>query len=200
MDLWSAFIQVMGFAGVLFFLASYQVRSNKGLFLLQTLGCLTFCVQFALLGAYSGCLSLLVNITRNTMLTRYQEYRLIRWKGWAAIFSALSLAFALLTWNGPASLLPAAGTIAGTIACWTNNARTIRVVNLTVACPTALVYDVLVRSWGGVLNESLAMAAILVSIFRFGWAALDGDGVKERAPGEGSALSAKKNWKNLCKK
>lgn len=50
------FIQMIGFAGVLFFLASYQVRSNRLLFALQTLGCLTFCLQFALLGAYSGLL------------------------------------------------------------------------------------------------------------------------------------------------
>lgn len=179
MDSRSAFIQAIGFVGVLLFLASYQVRSNKGLFVLQTLGCLTFCVQFALLGAYSGCLSLAVTITRNAMLTRYQDSGLVRWKGWAAVFSVLCLASALLTWNGPASLLPAAGVSAGTIACWTNNARTIRVVNLTLGCPCALAYDVLAGSWAGVLNEGLTMAAILVSIARFGWAALDGDAVKK---------------------
>ena len=192
-------IQLMGFAGVLCFLVSYQVRSNKGLFVLQTLGCLTFCVQFALLGAYSGCLSLLVNIARNLMLTKYQEYRVVRWKGWAAVFTALPLLFALLTWNGPVSLLPAVGTAAGTIACWTNNARTIRVVNLILGCPCSLTYDALVGSWAGVLNEGLAMAAIVISILRFGWSALDGDGVKETVSEEGG-LSAKKSWKNLCRK
>ena len=193
-------IQLIGFAGVLFFLVSYQVRSNRRLFILQTLGCLTFCVQFTLLGAYSGCLSLLVNIARNTMLTKYQDCKVIRWKGWAAVFSALSLAFALLTWNGPASLLPAVGTSAGTIACWTNNARTIRVVNLTLGCPCALVYDALAGSWAGVLNESLTIAAILISIFRFGWAALDGDGVKRKPPGEDSPPPDKNPRENLCNK
>lgn len=178
-DLRSAFIQAIGFVGVLCFFASYQVRSNKGLFVLQTLGCLAFCLQFALLGAYSGCLSLAITIIRNAMLTRYRDSGLVRWKGWAAMFSALCLASALAAWNGPASLLPAAGVSAGTIACWTNNARTIRVVNLTLGCPCALAYDVLVGSWAGVLNEGLTMAAILVSIVRFGWSALDGDAVKK---------------------
>ncbi len=46
-------IQALGFIGVLFFLISYQVRANRWLFLLQTLGCLTFCIQFALLGGYN---------------------------------------------------------------------------------------------------------------------------------------------------
>lgn len=172
------FIQAIGFAGVFLFLASYQVRSNRRLFALQTLSCLTFCLQFALLGAYSGCLSLLVNIARNIMLTKYNDCRLVRWKGWVAVFSILCLAMAVLTWNGPASLLPVAGTVAGTAACWTNNAGRIRIVNLGVVCPCSLAYDVMVTSWGGILNESITIAAIVVSILRFGWTALDGDKIK----------------------
>lgn len=177
-DWYGILIQAIGFAGVLFFLISYQVKSNQLLFLLQTLGCFTFGAQFALLGAYSGCLSLLVCIARNLMLTQYNRCRLVRWNGWAVFFSALCLAAALATWNGPADLLPAVGTVAGTAACWTNNARNIRAVNLTVNCPCMLLYDILVKSWGGILNEGITIAAIVISIVRFGWAALDGDKIK----------------------
>lgn len=173
------FIQGVGFGGVLFFLVSYQVRSTQRLFVLQTLGCLAFCLQFALLGAYGGCLSLAITIARNTILTRYRDSSLVRWKGWAAVFSALCLVSALATWGGPVSLLPVVGTSAGTAACWTNNARTIRLANLAVNCPCMLLYDIFAGSWGGVLNEGLTMAAILVSIIRFGWSALDGDAVKK---------------------
>ena len=108
-------VQAIGFLGLLFFFISFQVKTNKRFFVMQTLGCLTFSLQFALLGAFSGALSLLVNITRNAMLTKYNESALVRWKGWIAVFSALSLAAALLTWSGPISLLPVATTVAGTI-------------------------------------------------------------------------------------
>lgn len=172
------FVQVIGFVGVLFFVFSYQMRSNKLLFGMQTLGCATFCLQFALLGAYSGCLSLVINITRNAMLTKYNESALVRWKGWVFIFSALCAVIAFMTWNGPISLLPLIGSISGTAASWTNNARTIRMTNLTLNSPTMLAYDVLVRSWGGALNEVMTIAAIVVSIVRFGWKALDGDTIK----------------------
>lgn len=178
---YDVFIQAIGFAGVLFFLTSYQVRSNKLLFVLQTLGCLTFGVQFALLGAYSGCLSLLVCIVRNLVLTQYNRSKLIRWKGWAVVFSALCLAAALITWNGPVSLFPVVGTVAGTAAFWTNNAKYIRIANLSINCPCMLLYDILVKSWGGVLNESITIAAIVVSIIRFGWAALDGDRIENKS-------------------
>lgn len=125
-------VQAIGFLGLLFFFISFQVKTNKRFFVMQTLGCLTFSLQFALLGAFSGALSLLVNITRNAMLTKYNESALVRWKGWIAVFSALSLAAALLTWSGPISLLPVATTVAGTIGYWTNNARNIRIANLAV--------------------------------------------------------------------
>lgn len=178
-DLYNVLTQGVGFAGVIFFLISYQVKSNKSLFILQTLGCISFGVQFSLLGAYSGCLSLFINIIRNVMLTKYNEYKLIRWKGWIGVFSVSAVLAALITWNGPISLLPVAGTIAGTAAYWTNNARNIRTANLTVNAPCMLIYDVLVKSWGGVLNESITIIAIVVSIIRFGWTALNGDVIKK---------------------
>lgn len=38
-----------------------------------------------------------------------------------------------------------------------------------------LLYDVLVKSWGGALNEAVTLVSIIISIIRFGWKALDGD-------------------------
>lgn len=73
--------------------------------------------------------------------------------------------------------LPAAGSIAGTVGYWSNNARKIRLANLLVTSPCLLTYDVIVGSWGGALNETVAILSIVISILRFGWAALDGDAV-----------------------
>ena len=46
-DFW---IQAIGFVGVALFIISYQIRSNRALFLCQLLGCLVFCLQFFLMG------------------------------------------------------------------------------------------------------------------------------------------------------
>ena len=159
----------------MFFFVSYQVKSNRALFVIQTLGCLAFCVQFGLLGAYSGCLSLVVNITRNLMLTQYNKCKYIRWKGWPVIICCISAAIAASTWNGYISVLPVAGSISGTLGAWANNAGTIRKANLFVNAPCMLIYDALVSSWGGVLNESVTIISIIISIIRFGWKAMDGD-------------------------
>ena len=175
MDAYGIFVQLIGFVGAMFFFLSYQAKSNKSLFIIQTLGCLSFCIQFALLGAYSGCLSIFVNIIRNLMLTRYNDYKWIRWKGCAIIICCISAAVATTTWAGYISLLPVAGTMAGTLGSWTNNAKHIRMANLFINAPCMLLYDLLVSSWGGVLNESVTIISIILSIIRFGWRALDGD-------------------------
>ena len=66
-------IQAIGFIGVLFFVISYQQISNHKLFFCQLMGCLVFCFQFFILGAYTGALGLLVNITRNVLLLKVND-------------------------------------------------------------------------------------------------------------------------------
>lgn len=161
--------QIIGSAALLCYLLSYQVRSNRALYLAQTAGNFLFMIQFLLLGAYSGCANLVVGIIRNLLMTQYGKRKWVRWKGWIAIFGAAYLAVLVFTWNGPTSLLPFAAMITCTIAFWTDNALNIRKANLFVACPGWLIYDVFFRSWAGVLNETITIASILLSIWRFGW-------------------------------
>ena len=62
--------------------------------------------------------------------------------------------------------------VSANIGYWDNNAQKIRLVNLAVASPCWLVYDILVGSWGGVANEVITTVSALVSIGRYGWKAL----------------------------
>lgn len=50
-----AVTQAIGFFGVLLFIASYQLRSHRALFLCQLTGCLVFFIQFLLL-SWGGAL------------------------------------------------------------------------------------------------------------------------------------------------
>lgn len=68
-------IQAIGFIGVAFFIASYQIKSNRALFLCQIIGSLIFCIQFFLMGAYSGALSLIINIIRNLFLLKINDWK-----------------------------------------------------------------------------------------------------------------------------
>lgn len=72
-------------------------------------------------------------------------------------------------------MLPFIAMVAGTVAYWTNSAKNIRLANLVLCCPSWILYDIIIGSLGGILNESITMASILISIYRFGWKNLGSD-------------------------
>lgn len=162
------FIQCIGFIGVLLFVISYQIKANKGLFVCQMLGCLMFCIQFFLMGAYTGAISLIINIIRNILLIKSKDWKWAKSKIVLAIILIAFIVSTIVTWNGPISLLPFASIAVTTLGYWTNNALKIRLSQM-IGSPCYLVYDVLVQSWGGVVSESIAIISIIVSICRFGW-------------------------------
>ncbi|MBR6718495.1 MAG: YgjV family protein [Oscillospiraceae bacterium] len=169
------FIQGIGFAAVAVFILSYQIKSNRTLFLLQLIGSALFCVQFFLLDAKSGCLSLAVNMLRNALMMKYNDWGWVRKKRCPAAIALLFTGVLLCTWNGPVSLLAFAASVTSTFAYWSNSPRRIRMVNLVCASPCWLIYDVLVHSLGGIVSESITIVSILVSFLRFGWDGLEKD-------------------------
>ncbi len=165
-------IQGIGFLGLFCFLISYQMKSNKTLFLFQLIGSALFCTQFFLMGALSGCLSLLLNMIRNALLYKQDVLQWAQSKWVATLLCFLFAVVLLVTWAGPISMLAFVASVVSTIGYWTNNARTIRLSNLLCASPCWMTYDILVGSWGGVFSEGLTILSILLSIYRFGWKAL----------------------------
>ena len=161
-------VQIIGFIGMAFMIASYQIKSNKKLFTFQLIGSIIFTVQFFLLGAYTGALTLIVNILRNLFLLNVNRWPWVKSKITLSALLVILVAVTAMTWVGPLSLLPLASIGITTIGYWSNNAQKIRGSQL-MGSPCTLVYDVIVRSWAGAMNESIVIISILISIFRFGW-------------------------------
>lgn len=161
-------IQGIGFLGVALFIISYQIRSNRALFLCQLMGCIVFCVQFFLMGAYTGAISLIINIARNLILLKSNDWKWAKSQVTLAVIIALLLIMTIYTWAGWISVLPFASVAVTSIGYWTQNAQKIRLSQL-FGSPCTLLYDILVHSWGGAVNEAIAILSIIISIIRFGW-------------------------------
>ena len=161
-------IQAIGFVGVAFFIASYQIKSNRALFACQLTGCIIFCIQFFIMGAYTGALSLIINIIRNVLLLKARDWLWVKSKITLAVIIALLAGITVYTWAGWMSLLPFVSVAVTSIGYWTNNAQKIRLSQF-IGAPCTLVYDILIRSWGGVLSESITLMSIIISVVRFGW-------------------------------
>lgn len=163
------FVQAIGGLGVLCFVISYQIKSTRILFFFQMLANCLFAAQFILLHAYTGCINLLLMVTRNFLMMNYDNWEWVRKIKWHYGLIALSAISMILTYDGWISILPFIAMAGGTLFYVTNNAQKIRLANLICCCPSWIIYDFFVHSWTGMLNESIMICSILVSIYRYGW-------------------------------
>jgi len=135
------------------------------------IGCIIFCGQMCLLGAFTGAIGLVVNILRNMLLLKINDWKWVKSKVTMAVILALLIAMTVYTWAGWISTLPLLSVGITTIGYWTNNAQKIRLSQL-FGSPCTLIYDILIRSWGGAMSEAITLVSIVVSIYRFGWKSL----------------------------
>ena len=161
-------VQAIGILGVALFIISYQIRSNRALFLCQLMGCIVFCVQFFLMGAYTGAISLIVNIARNLLLIKSNDWKWAKSQVTLAAIIVLLLVMTICTWAGWISILPFVSVAVTSIGYWTQNAQKIRLSQL-FGSPCTLLYDILVHTWGGAVCEAITILSIIISIVRFGW-------------------------------
>ena len=164
-------VQAVGVCGTLLFFLSYQCKSNKNLFRVQFVSYLIYTIHLLLLGAVTGGVSYMLNTVRSFCLGSRNAF--LKGKTMCAIICALQLIALTLTWEGWWSILPVAANIAATIGGYTYNARKIRVVGMLINSPLWMLYNILVGSWAGILDEVVTEASMIISIFRYGWKNLD---------------------------
>lgn len=167
----SIFIQAVGFLGTILFFLSYQCKHNQQLFRVQFVSYLCYTAHLLMLGAITGGISYVLNTVRSFCLGSRNPF--LRGKKMCAIICILQITALCLTWGGWWSILPVAANIAATIGGYTYNARKIRVVGMVINSPLWIVYNIIVGSWAGILDEIVTEASMILSIYRYGWKNLD---------------------------
>lgn len=165
------FIQGIGMIGTILFFLSYQCKSNKNLFRVQFISYLCYTIHFLLLGALTGGISYALNTLRSFSLSSKNTF--FRGKQMCMIICMLQVLTLIFTWNGWWSILPIAANIAATIGGYTYNAKKIRSIGMLINSPLWIVYNIIVGSWAGIIDEVVTEASIILSICRYGWKNLD---------------------------
>ena len=164
-------IQGIGFFGTILYFISFQCRDNRNLFRVQFLSYLFYFIHLILLGAVTGGISYMINIIRSFCLG--SSWKLAHTKTMCAVICLMQVAALFFTWSGWISILPVAANIAATIAGYTHSARKVRIVGMLVNSPLWIVYNIIVGSWAGILDEAVSEISMTVSIIRYGWSNLD---------------------------
>ncbi len=162
-------IQLIGYAGMLCALISYQCKKNRNYFLFQ-MGCgIAFTLQFALLGSFAGMLLNVFSIVRGIIFALGDRCKKIGYLIFMeACFTASSLVsffvFGEVWWIAVLLFIAQAG---GTLAMWTRNGKVIRWAQLCGISPLWIVNNVYYFSVGGILCEVFNMLSVIVSFIRF---------------------------------
>lgn len=165
------FIQAVGILGTVLFFLSYQFKSNKNLFRVQFVSYLCYTAHLLMLGAVTGGISYILNMVRSFCLAGKNAF--LKGKVMCGIICLLQLIALVFTWDGWWSVLPVAANIAATIGGYTYNARKIRAVGMFINSPLWIVYDIIVGSWAGIIDEIVSEASMIISVCRYGWKNLD---------------------------
>ena len=164
---WTA--QGISWLGAALTIFSFQMKDNKRLYLLQSISGFLFAVSFAIPGNWSGALLNGINILRGGVLTAGKK--------WSSTFmfvliEALYLISGIATYENWLSILVTVAQMVGTVALWSRNGRTIRIVQFFAISPSWLVYNIFApagANTGGIVTEVFGLVSVIVSIIRYGW-------------------------------
>ena len=165
MDAKTITAQAIGLIAAGFIFASYQQRGRKRILILQVVSGALFTVHFLLLGAYPGAAMNLLGTLRSLVYSQADK-RWAKSQVWLWVFLATFTAAGILTWAGPRSILPLIAMLLTTVSLWLRSPRLIRAVTFP-SSPMWLAYNVIVRSYSGILTECFVTASITIAIIRY---------------------------------
>lgn len=159
-----AIAQIIGIIALVFAMISYQMKTQKGIVLIQIVSCSFFAVHFLMLDAYTGALLNLIAAVRSVVFAN-KDKKWGRSNWWIVLFSLISVVAVGFTWEGPLSLMPMAGMVLTSIAWGIENASLVRLISLP-SSPLWIVYNLICRSTAGVLTEVFVMVSIITAMIR----------------------------------
>lgn len=184
--------QIIGIFACAFVTLSYQCKSNRNLYLCQTLGSAMFALNFILLGiaaagdptkmlgSFTSGFMNFISIIRMFILFKGDKYK----KKW--VYNTIQLLFIGFTGLSIGisfiigfeskekiflGLLTSAfvlvAQLVGTYAMWKNDGTIIRKLTLFCVSPLWLANNIIVFSLGAIICEALNMISIIVSFIRY---------------------------------
>ena len=179
-------IQAIGFIAIAVNLIAVQFNKYSTIILLKTIGSLLFVLQYVFLGAYTGMIMDIIGCIRNIIFSsnvknnRSNKRAVIVFSLLTAILGILTI---ILTWDVSEirwtdnvkfatilmvfiSALSIIAKLLSTVAYSIKSPHTIRMLNLP-SCSCWLVYNLVVFSIAGFVNEIMTICSIIIAEIRF---------------------------------
>lgn len=162
------FAQSLSIVGVIITFISYQLRTQKQIIVALTVATAVFIAHYLLLPepAYSGAALNVVCIIRNIVYNLKNNVKPLAHKSVPFILAAAMVVVGALSWTGYESLIVLVALAINTIFMSIDNPQLLR-KSLLLTCSMILIYNVIVFSVGGIINESIAIISAIVGLARY---------------------------------
>ena len=160
----------IGFGAMAINISSYQFKNSRQIVFCRMVSDIMYIVHYLMLGAYSGCVTLVVSVLNALVYGMQEKHPWARRRCWKWIFSALLVAACLILWRDSFEMLPGVCTLVSILsvilATWSDNSVIIRGNKLLCAGPAWIVYCIAVGSYAGILTELFGMTSAAVGFYR----------------------------------
>ena len=164
--------QVFGILAFIVSVISFQLKTYRQILYAQTLCAVLFVIHFLLL-AWSGHADAMtgaalngVCAVRDVVLLLTEKQRTQKMTSvLAVVFSVIVAVIGILTWSSPVSLLFIIAMVLNTVALSIPEPNTVRIF-IMISAPFACAYDILTRSIGWTVNETVSFLSALTAYLR----------------------------------
>ena len=155
----------LGFIAIAFYFLSYQIHDKKKLIIVQSVATGLICIQYILIGAYSGFALNAVCLIRNFFFY-HREKKFFSARIIPYAFALIMAAVSAFSWDGLHSLLIVGGLMINTVClgvCSTQNIRK----SILLTSSMIIVYNIFEGSYSGIISESISILSALIGIIRY---------------------------------
>ncbi len=187
--LFDIIVQTIGFIAIAVNILSVQFNSHGLIMLFKSLGSFLFCIQYLLLGAFTGLVMDFIGVIRNFVFA-YNVKKGKSNKWWIVIFSILTAGLGIATiiftwektlvtlsrWSANAtvltvlavfiSIISVTAKLITTIGYGAKDPHKVRMINLP-SFSLWIIYNVTVLSLAGAINDGMSIISILIAEYRF---------------------------------
>ena len=157
--------QALGYVAMALFALSYQIKKNLPLMVVQTVGTLCFCISYLFLGRMDGFALNIICVIRNVSFCILKPQTRLSYTVTGLLMTAMAVV-SVFAWEGPLSLLISLPLIINTFFLSLGKPQVLR-KSVVFTSTGLLLYNVFVKSPGGILSEGISIVSSIIGIIRY---------------------------------
>lgn len=152
-------------------ITAYQVKSRKLILILNFTATIATAISYTLLSAYTGLAMTLVAIIRNIIFLidnrKHEKQNKVTKRDIIILASlyAISISFAVFTYEGIFSLMSVLATMIYTFSIWQKNTKIYKLLGIPVGL-AAIIYNIYIFSIFGIIFESLLASSATLGLLK----------------------------------